>query len=485
MERTPDRQLPGVEWEIYRASALGLLSDPAARRFRPWPSRTRHALFYSPYQLLSVRSLPLVLSKMTGRREGNRITWDLEPVDPQLRLSFEHLRRLAIVLERLSPRYLSSLTRVLHSPDASMWDLVNDHDPCSESEFLDELDADRLERQAEVLLSNARSFDPLGEWHRVVRIGRPSRWTALKGDALLAHEQRIAAELILHFLEDQAIQGRHRAREPVSTVWREPRHDRLIVEPRERAETVMDFELSDRPALVLAVEGPTEVLIATRLLALVGHEHQSTWVSVVDLGGVDGDVRLLARSVAVPRLDPEGLGGARIVAPLTALMVAADPEGRNFGSTEARERILREMKESIVQSLPATLRVEPLRRDLDYLIHLRTWDHEFEFAHFSDRELASAIRKVVGKSAPRHADLMGALADARSTRKPIKRVWQTWQVRPNKLELASALWDILERHVTRPTSQRSIPIADIVEDALRKAQEVRIARVMHMTEPAP
>ena len=171
-------------------------------------------------------------------------------------------------------------------------------------------DPDLLLRQAERLLSNADTFDPLGKWHRVTRIGRPERWKDLRYDALLAMEQRAAAEHLLLLREDLAEIGHSPELEPVSTTWREARHGRLSVDVSERAETLLDFHLTDVPAVVLALEGETEMRIASRTLELMGFDERQGQIQLLNLKSVDGDVRLLARAVAVPRVDLNGHVGA-------------------------------------------------------------------------------------------------------------------------------------------------------------------------------
>lgn len=325
---------------------------------------------------------------------------------------------------------------------------VDDSDPAHESAFLS-LDPSLLLRQAETLLLSAHSFDPLGKWHWVTRIANRARWNDLRFDALLAQEYRIGAEMILKFLEDEAAQGRATPLASPGREWWEPRHDRLEVDQRERAEAVMDFRLSDRPAVYLAVEGETEATIVAKVLDLAGFERLSSWVSVVDLEGVGGDVNLLARAVAVPRLDPDGYHGARVVSPLTALVVVADPEGKYRDAT-SRAAVLQGMKDAVMKSLPKSLRISAMRRDLDHLIHLRTWDEEFEFAHFSNAELAAGLRGVVGRSCPPAAQLRQALERARAARGPVKTVWKNWWTKPSKVALAEALWPKLERRILNP-----------------------------------
>lgn len=349
---SPERQHPFESPQLYAAARDGRLSDPSTRPFRQWPGpRSEASIYYSRYQLLGLRSLRLVLSGMKGRRgTDDGIVWELDPLDPNQRSAHERNRALAVVLEVLSPRYRPRVLGRVRSPEDGLWEVIDDHDPQTEAVALSPSD-ERLLRQAEGLLANAKMFDPLGKWHRVTRIANRHRWDELRNDALLAQEYRVAAEMILQFLEDQARHGRAKPLEPVSSSWHEPRHDRLTADQRERAETVMDFTLSDRPAVYLAMEGQTEVTILKKVLGLAGIESHSHWVSVVNRQNVDADVNLLARAIAVPRLDPEGHRGARILSPLSALIVVSDPEGR-YRTDKSRGEVLAEMKKQVLESPP-------------------------------------------------------------------------------------------------------------------------------------
>ena len=75
---------------------------------------------------------------------------------------------------------------------------------------------------------------------------------------------------------------------------------RLRVDDRERAETVMRFGISDRPALVLAVEGHAEYEIAPRVLEMLGYDPAASRIEVVNMEGINGDVKLLARARGCP-----------------------------------------------------------------------------------------------------------------------------------------------------------------------------------------
>jgi hypothetical protein len=476
-DRSPALQAQSTEYQVYLASSLGRLSDPADRPFARWPRREHESfLLYSPYQLLSLRGLQWVMASM---RRTDEDAWELgrRLSDRELE-HHERDRALAVALEVLATRYRPQITLVRRAAhDDRIEDLVESHDPAVESSLLT-APRDLLVRQADLLLSIASGFDPLGSWHRVTRIARPSRWDELRNDALLAQEHRVAAEMLLRFVEDEATQGRAKPLEPLSGTWKQPQRDRLKVDVRERAETVMDFALSDRPAVYLAVEGQTEVILAGKVLELAGFETRSHWVSVVDLEGVDGDTNLLARSVAVPRLDPDGYSGARVLSPLTALLVVADPEG-NYSTPTDQAAVRASMISHVLKSLPEALRTAAVERELEYLLHVRAWPAEFEFAHFTDTQLARALRKVAGDACPPDEKVRAALRQNRAARSNIKNVWKNWRYKPSKPELARALWPDLERKINRAKDPKRIPIVAVVVDAIRISREVRRAREMN------
>ena len=197
-------------------------------------------------------------------------------------------------------------------------------------------------------------------------------WTELRYDALLSMEYRIAAEHLLMLREDLAQADLADQLPPVSTTWREARHSRLVVDARERAETLLDFRLTDHPAVVVALEGETEMALAPRVLALMGMDERQGTIQLVNLKSVDGDVRLLARAVAVPRIDPEGRRGARVLRPLTALMIAVDQENA-YATPAGCEKVKQSVVEELLSSLPPTIRTQQMRADLEHLVHVRTW----------------------------------------------------------------------------------------------------------------
>ncbi len=466
---------------IQSAAATGRLSDPARRRFRPWPTGPYAAgVRYSHYQLLALRSLSWTMRAMRAKWIEGRVHYELDPAATQLRESFAQHRALAIVLEALSPRYRPVVMRVLRGAT----DELSAHlqSTVSLERTLISHTAAELLNQAEHLIRTANGFDPLGKWHRVTRISRPERWDDLRFDALLAQEHRIAAEMLLLFHEDLERMGHARPLPPVSNRFHEARHDRLEATARERGDTILDFGLIDRPGVVLAVEGETEMIVARRLLQLFGFDEGQGLIQLVDLEGVGGDVQLLARAVCVPRLDPDGYRGARVMSSLTALVVAVDPEGA-YRTHDGCNRRRNAMVETVLRALTPELRTKAMRTDVRELLHVRAWPHtSFEFAHFSDAELASGIRKVVGRRAPKSAALRNALAKARAGGGTVDNAFKGFKLDWSKPRLAESLLPTLERRLMSVHSRRPVPIAEVVDDAIRLGFHVRQVRELRVAE---
>lgn len=478
----PASQDVSAAWQLYLAAAEGRLVDPSTQPFRRWPRRDRGHILYSEYQLLAVRQLAAMQAAFEAERSNdNGITWNLARAPKHIRETMAKTRNLAMALEVLAPRYRPRIMNVIRSPSDEMYSHIDGRTaPSSWSSLVG--DPELVLHQAERLLMNADTFDPLGKWSRVTRIGRPERWRDLRYDALVALEYRVAAEHLLMLREDLGETGEAPQLEPVSTTWREARHGRLSVDARERAETLLDFRLTDVPAVVLALEGATEMTIAPRVLSLMGFDERQGEIQLINLKSVDGDVRLLARAVAVPRIDPEGYRGARVLRPLTGLVIAVDQE-KKYSTAEKCEAVRQGAIDEILDSMPKSVRTSQMRADLEYLVKVRTWgtDGPFEFAHFTDRELARGLKQVGGRSAPSLEALTEIVARHRSGDKNVESIWKKWRPKPTKPALADALWPALERRMLRKTAA-NVPIADAVAEAVRLAQEVSVVRELRTSD---
>ena len=332
--------------------------------------------------------------------------------------------------------------------------------------MLSGIEPDTFLGQAESLLTQARLFDPMGDWHQVVRAGAPNRWSDLKFDALQAMDWRIAAEMLLLFYEDLAEQNLADPLPEPPKTWHAPRHDRLRIDHPERSNALQRFRLENSPAVLVGVEGETEEYMMSRVLDWAGHGPETGLVDIVNLKGIDADVSLIARALVTPRLTQQFPHRARLLRPLTSLVVAVDQKGR-YGSPEKqqgqRDRIIRQ----IWESLPEAFRTATVLEDLQHLVAVETWGEEgcFEFAHFTDKELALAIRRIAHErkqTVPPQEQIEKALATHRKNKQDIGKVWNNWEWQPSKVKLAKETWPILLRNLAEQ-DHMEIPIGRTIQ----------------------
>ena len=247
----------------------------------------------------------------------------------------------------------------------------------------------------------------------------------------------------------------------------------------------MRFGISDRPALVLAVEGHAEYEIAPRVLDMLGYDPVASRIEVVNMEGIHGDVRLLARALAAPRLDTDGDRYSSLFSPLTSLMVVVDPEPP-YESPESVEAKKNEMIDSVLNSLPPSLRSDAMRNDLALILHVHNWPAEFEFAHWTDSELAEALQQVSPDAAdiPRK-ELANGINKHRAARDTIKSVWANWRLPPSKRELARALWPFLERRIRTMSASEEIPIVHVLQEAISIVHRTQGVSAMAPPEAPP
>ncbi len=475
-------ETPGPGWDVGLAAHQGRLTDPAQTRYRRWPKRD-DGYRYSHFQLIALKTLGPAIPTMPAKRTPDGPVLDLPPQEKYFVEHGEGYRALAVVAEVLATRYLPRVRHTISDSGdqfAGINALTNDHDPVAECAALNQ-DPDDLLAEAEMLLHEARRMDPLGDWSELVRAGNPRRWNDLRYDALIALDKRIVAELIFKYLEDSAEQNRAKPLASMEGMLRQARHDRLTIDDQERSETQLQFGMHERPALVLAVEGETEELIVPRVLKLFGEGEASGLIQVVSLNGVDGDVRLLARAVAAPRLvaDPHG---AKLMSTATALMVAVDPE-KKYATVAKCEAQHKAMVDEVMRSLvPDLRRKQAVRKAVEYCIRVHTWGSQsFEYAHFSDHELAIAARRLC-KGAPPLAEVTARFGAGRPTDRNLKDVWKKWPTPVSKVDLADELWPILRRRLVSGRG-RPAPIGPIVDEALALAHEARGVRIFEVLDP--
>lgn len=492
--------------DLRQARDTGCLRDLAAEPYRPNVPFERgnrqtpgwwNGLLYSWYQLLMLPELEDLLADRTTHKRGERRIARLPAPDAALLQMAERYRRMAIALTALETRYLPNL-------DPEWIHLKNVHDVDDWEAYRARFDPDRMQTwlqyptaqvrdDAEWLLSRAHDRDPVGsDWSKLMRRAPAKSRRYLKDASLMAMEERIAAEILLRFYEDLADRGQT-APLPDSSAFNSwhPLVERLSYRPRTLDEDLIELGISPHPRVVLALEGETEMAHAPRVWRALEFADAPELMRLLKLGSVDRELVKVAALTAAPLVSEKvpGTDDWNLIKPYTCLVVAVDPEGRYKSPAnvaDERAKILAEIKD-VLKAQGVT---RPDEAELNELVDIRTWNAKcYEFAHFTDDELADGIMAVHhtidGWS---RAELVAALGWWRG-RGDIKGVWGggrwdaqakrmtgKWGYQVSKVALADALWPTLEKKIERARADAKAPvppIAQVINDAYHVAQQWR------------
>ncbi|MBX9243856.1 hypothetical protein ICW40_03430 [Actinotalea ferrariae] len=390
----------------------GRLIDPCTCPTGPDSAAARERLF-SCWQLLALRG---ALQTLSNRRGG---FFD----EDAARLAAVQERSFHIALEALTNRFFPAIVGKWTAPSGSTF--------AEQRRAGRALDASArlaavgsrptmLQEQANWLLSIAHHDDPLGGWWQVVRHSNHRGWFKLKGAALQAVWQRIAAEVLLRAHEELAERGDLLPLpEPAGDFWH-PFMDRIGA--TDSTALTLDHALtqlavSPHPLVVVVVEGATE------------HEHMTALLKELGLGQ---RVRVVNQQTSGDR--PHQLAGflapqIRAVLPdrqilernPTPIFVVMDPE--NVWSPEKRDetvwKLRNRIREEVQRQEGGAIRDE----ELDELLKVRVWPdaRTYEMANFTDGELVDALLAVrpdhIDDSADLRTEVLDAVEYARTGRK--------------------------------------------------------------------
>jgi hypothetical protein len=154
-------------------------------------------------------------------------------------------------------------------------------------------------------------------------------------------------------------------------------------------------------------------------------------------------------------------------------LIVFDPEGP--AATEAaREKRRTEWVDRIMRAMPRELQTPVVREAMDTLVAIRTWNERgesFEYAHFSDEDLAREIDGLdIRERKPTYDDLLELVRRARAENWNLKKLLHG----SGKAQLADALWPLLESRIEAAlTTQREteIPVVKILYEAEALADE--------------
>ncbi len=256
------------------------------------------------------------------------------------------------------------------------------------------LDTSEVKNWAEWLQGHARHIDPLGAWSPFRELVTHEAKARLRGDALLCETYYAASEVLAGLLEDVGGGKVERTRnEPLLASlygpgWRDRHHEAC-------GYICAQLGIHPEPVAVVYVEdlGVARHVIPGLIEAIGPAPAQGLGIQVVSIGGTGQ----LNKSSLIGRL--EYLLGRGI-----PVWFVFDNENRAPQNWQALE-----------STFPK--RFPSLANAFEHLVQRQIWPSNFEFANFSDRELAVALVELcggsdddsrVGKVAPR-------IARARST----------------------------------------------------------------------
>lgn len=494
-------QLANLRWARNTGRLRDLADVPFIPRlpFERRRQRSRswwNGLLYSWYQLLVLPEIDgLLAHRRYHRRGGHRIAWLPEP-HPVLLGRAAKLRTTAIALTALEARYLPTLDpeRIqLVNADLAEWRAYRDgFDPVEISTQLG-YSAAQVRQDAEWLLLRAHRLDPVGDsWSRLMRRAPSRALEQLKDAALMALDDRRAAEILLLFYEDLAARGEAEPLPDIPRVAWHPLLERLSDRDRTLDEDLMHLGISPHPRVVLAVEGETEEVHAPLVWRALDYPDAPELMRLLKLGGVDRDLEKVAALAVAPLVSGKvpGRGAWFLIKPPTRLYIAVDPEGQYFAPDKVDKT-----RTAILNEIKAVLRAQGVTganpAELDELVKIHTWSEScYEFAHFDDEELAKGIMAVHHTiNGYSRDELVAALAYWRGQGRDIKRVWESgrwddqqgrpagkWDYEVSKTELAKALWPTLEAKIELCRTDPDAPIPEIVQvvqDSYRIAQQWR------------
>jgi hypothetical protein len=473
--------------DLRQARSEGRMHDPAVEGFTPWSNFERRAgdaryrtsvYLYAPHQLISLSLVRDVLPHLrwSMSRSIGALTAE-RPLRERWLADGARDRELAIAASAIEPRYFPSVIGLLK--------LSGFNDPEEYHLWRNKLRLQSLLRwlgisaawlttAAEELLQRVYLIDPLGPWGEVIAQGDPDKWGKLKGEALSAMDLRVTAEVFLRY-HDDLVDNRKAKALPESPVrWPSP-FDYRLKRRRSLDSLLTDFGLSPHPQLVLVVEGATEGRIFPRVMRHFGVRLEDDFISIQDAGGVDSDLQALFAALA-PRLnEARNERYVEFERPPTRFLVVFDPEGK-AATREQREDRKRVWVDRIMSTLTHELQTPIVREQMQKFVFVQTWRRNrdsFEFAHFTDRQLAAAIHPLDKRpNRPSLEKLVGIISRLRDKNNNVGKFTDSAKI--SKLDLADALWPMLRRKfelAERHGTERRVPIVRVLDRACYLANE--------------
>jgi hypothetical protein len=477
--------------ELREAHADARVYDPANEAFiarsrlrRPLGERTYESsvYLYSRHQVLYVPLLQHVMQHLQFRVRRGAVVGVL-PVETELRdIWLERagfLRDAIVAVSALEPIYYPQIlgwSRFSSDEDADAYRPWRSKLPLGRVKHWLGVNAEWLKDTAAHLLSEAERIDPLGEWAELVGRGDPDKWTKLKGTARNAMDFRVAAEILLKYHDRLVAAGRAKPLPEPQRRFGGAFDDRL--KPRRALDSLLtEFGLSPHPRLVVVVEGPTEGRIFPRAMETLGVELSRDTIWIEDAEGVDRDISSLLAHYAPALDEPREDRYAQFQRPPTRFLIVFDAEGK-VATPALREERRQVWIDRIARAMPQQFQTPVVREQLERFVYITTWKRSgesFEFAHFTDLQLAMTIHALDTrtKKKPTLETLCKAIANIRATRGNLDTVLEPAGIR--KPDFGDALWPTMRRRLEQSLDRGTdgkIPIVRVIVRAWNLAYEL-------------
>ncbi len=483
---------PTSRADLVEARRHARLHDPACEPFIAYRRLKRRlgersyessVYLYSRHQLTALQLLGQMRPQLMLKRTKSDLVGRLDARADIVAIWRERadlLRDAAIAATLLEPAYYSRIFHRLSLPreeDFVAFDRWRRRRPLLHPLRLLGVHAGWIKDTAEMLHSDAHRVDPLGAWAEVIAAGEPEKWKTLSGNARAALELRISAEILLLYYDDL-----HRARRAPPLPQPPPRFrgsfDDRLKRRRPLNALLTEFGLSPHPHLVVAVEGETELVLVPRVMRQLGVPADDDFIAIEDAGGADRDLSPLVAYAVAPRVVRESnaeSGGryVRLERPPTRLFVVFDAEGK-FATAAERGEQRAKWVARVMQALPRELRTAVVAQQIRPFITVATWTRtgtSFEFAHFTDADIAAAAAALDGrKRQPTLEDRVKLIAKLRAQRGNLDKMLGPI----SKVALADELWPVLEAKIERALehgTERRVPIIRVVHEAYALATE--------------
>lgn len=468
-----------IPLELYAAAADGRVTDPASEAYEPWPTDRRRNLWpgvgsgylYSRHQLLGLARARDLVGALSPERplSTGTIRWKLtadDLPDERMLAEFAAWRALAITLSAIDTIYWPDITNVIKD-SAEIWRSERlAFKPRTTLKWL-RLSAEAIARQSEALRLAGSFVDVLGDFYDLVRRAKPAAWSTLRGEALVAMDYRMSADILHRFAAhlDQADEDPPLRTTPTSQQGLGDRSHSLDA-------ALTTLQLSPHPAVVIAVEGKTDLRLVRLVMDLLGMPSGENWYRVIPFDGTKRDLSLLARYSAEPGLGESYGDFAMLDRPVTRFLVLTDAE--NKYATPADQLYQRDLLlKAITEHLPSDLKADVLDSK-SRVVEIVTWGElPFEFAHFTPSELADALLLASRVTHPQgRAALVQAIRGLRNDSNPdiAKVFWKGSHL--SKVRLTEFLWPPLGRKVKRAI-ERKTPGPPVMK-ALLQAHELAV-----------